>query len=194
MRGSSLCWCAASGRTRAARACPACGNKLALLFVKVSPQRDCLGRQNLVGVLRRPCARAVRSCGRLREWPYIFMRWKERFFVNVGEDCGAPLTLTPRNPNPNPAPLGNHAWRSCMHCRPASCQTPSVPALGGPARRGAQRAGSARAAHQPSASALRPRLRAPPRRPGGRRLSQAWRGVSGMTIAGFLRPDGVAQA
>ena len=29
------------------------------------------------------------SCGRLREWPYVFMRWMERFFVNVGEDCGA---------------------------------------------------------------------------------------------------------
>lgn len=28
----------------------------------------------------------------LRENAYIFMRWKERFFVNVGEDCG--LTIT----------------------------------------------------------------------------------------------------
>ncbi len=27
-------------------------------------------------------------CDALEQHPYIYMRWKERFFVNVGCDCG----------------------------------------------------------------------------------------------------------
>jgi hypothetical protein len=96
------------------------------------------------------------------------MRWKERFFVNVGEDCGAP-------PRPLETAPGGAAWT-------AGVRLVGLPAcLHRAARRGAgpnaQAARPLRASHQPPRCA---HTRA--RRP------------AGLAAAGFLRPDGVAQA